>query len=149
MFQTCAPFARTYRIVNSLKETLNLPKTDFPMRAGLVKREPERIAHWKKIDLYGQMQEANAASAEEFLLHDGPPFGAISGSNEIGRSSLFCRPSGLGRSVIRIGLWRNGAVRQASRRITFIFQRCFQHGLTAVHDFVWFDAYRLPRTQPA
>lgn len=74
MFQTCAPFARTYRIVNSLKETLNLPKTDFPMRAGLVKREPERIAHWKKIDLYGQMQEANAASAEEFLLHDGPPF---------------------------------------------------------------------------
>nr|WP_221774265.1 isoleucine--tRNA ligase [Puniceicoccus vermicola] len=44
------------------------------MRAGLVKREPERIQHWKKIDLYGRMQESNAASEEEFLLHDGPPF---------------------------------------------------------------------------
>jgi len=60
--------------VNSLKETLNLPKTDFPMRAGLVKREPERIAHWKKMDLYGKMQAANADADEEFLLHDGPPF---------------------------------------------------------------------------
>ncbi|MGE9291058.1 MAG: class I tRNA ligase family protein, partial [Puniceicoccales bacterium] len=44
------------------------------MRAGLVKREPERIQQWKDIDLYGQMQESNAASDEEFLLHDGPPF---------------------------------------------------------------------------
>jgi len=60
--------------VNSLKETLNLPKTDFPMRAGLVQREPVRIAHWQKLDLYGEMQKANADSEEEFLLHDGPPF---------------------------------------------------------------------------
>lgn len=44
------------------------------MRAGLVKREPERIQHWNKIDLYGQMQALNADSEKEFLLHDGPPF---------------------------------------------------------------------------
>lgn len=60
--------------MESLKDTLNLPKTDFPMRAGLVKREPERVAHWKKANLYQRMQEKNAGAEDGFLLHDGPPF---------------------------------------------------------------------------
>ena len=35
--------------------TLNLPKTDFPMRAGLPKREPEMLEHWQKLDIYNEM----------------------------------------------------------------------------------------------
>lgn len=56
-----------------LKDTLNLPKTGFPMRADLVRREPERMAHWHTIGLYNKIQEARA-SAQTFVLHDGPPF---------------------------------------------------------------------------
>ncbi len=55
------------------KDTLNLPKTDFPMKAGLAAREPETLARWQADDLYGQIQMARA-DAELFVLHDGPPF---------------------------------------------------------------------------
>jgi isoleucyl-tRNA synthetase len=57
----------------NLKDTLNLPKTDFPMRANLVEREPRRIEHWDKLDLYGKVQAKNAGK-KTFILHDGPPF---------------------------------------------------------------------------
>ncbi len=56
-----------------LKDTLNLPSTDFPMRAGLTTREPARLAHWEKTGLYRRIQEKNAAKPA-FILHDGPPF---------------------------------------------------------------------------
>ncbi len=56
-----------------LKDTLNLPKTQFPMRGNLVQREPERLKHWESIDLYAKIQ-AKTASGEPFILHDGPPF---------------------------------------------------------------------------
>jgi len=56
-----------------LKDTLNLPRTDFPMRGNLTAREPERLAHWEKIRLYPRVQEKNAAHPA-FVLHDGPPF---------------------------------------------------------------------------
>ena len=56
-----------------LKDTLNLPKTDFPMRANAVEREPVRLSHWEDQDVYQQMQEKNAGK-EDFILHDGPPF---------------------------------------------------------------------------
>ena len=53
--------------------TINLPKTDFPMRAGLPKREPEMLANWKKIDIYGELLRKNKEKPR-FSLHDGPPF---------------------------------------------------------------------------
>lgn len=56
------------------KETLNLPATDFPMRANLAAREPARIAFWEKSELYRRLQEKNAATGKTFVLHDGPPF---------------------------------------------------------------------------
>lgn len=56
-----------------LKDTLNLPVTDFAMRAGLAQREPGRIAHWEKTGLYRRIQETNAKGVP-FVLHDGPPF---------------------------------------------------------------------------
>jgi isoleucyl-tRNA synthetase len=55
------------------KETLNLPKTAFPMKADLVKREPERLAKWEAAGLYEHILEARA-DAPLFVLHDGPPF---------------------------------------------------------------------------
>ena len=55
------------------KQTLNLPRTDFPMKAGLTKREPEQLAVWEKDGLYSRIQEARR-DAPTFVLHDGPPF---------------------------------------------------------------------------
>ncbi len=55
------------------KDTLNLPRTDFPMRAKLPQREPEMLAAWEKEGLYARMQAAREG-AERFLLHDGPPY---------------------------------------------------------------------------
>ena len=56
-----------------LKDTLNLPKTDFPMRANAVVREPERVDHWSDQEVYQKMMSKNKGK-ESFVLHDGPPF---------------------------------------------------------------------------
>ncbi|MGD0086876.1 MAG: isoleucine--tRNA ligase [Verrucomicrobiota bacterium] len=56
------------------KNTLNLPRTDFPMKGDLVAREPERLSKWEKSDLYAKIQAARAGAKEKFVLHDGPPF---------------------------------------------------------------------------
>jgi len=53
--------------------TLNLPKTDFPMRAGLPKREPEMLKRWEEEHLYEEMLKKNEGKPR-FSLHDGPPF---------------------------------------------------------------------------
>src|ERR1051326_7783181 len=55
------------------KDTLNLPKTDFPMKASLTTREPEMLKRWEEAGLYHQIQRAREG-AELFVLHDGPPF---------------------------------------------------------------------------
>src|SRR5262249_35667597 len=55
------------------KETLNLPKTDFPMRANLAQREPEWLKRWAEGRLYERILAARAASPR-FVLHDGPPY---------------------------------------------------------------------------
>ena len=54
-------------------ETLFLPKTDFPMRAGLPQKEPEILARWRDIDLYGRLRAARKGRPR-FILHDGPPY---------------------------------------------------------------------------
>ena len=60
------------------KQTINLPKTDFPMKADLANREPAMVAWWQSIDLYGQLRR-KAAGRPKFVLLDGPPYanGAI------------------------------------------------------------------------
>jgi isoleucyl-tRNA synthetase len=55
------------------KDTLNLPKTEFPMKANLTIREPEILARWEAEDLYAQIQKEHE-SDPLFVLHDGPPF---------------------------------------------------------------------------
>lgn len=65
--ETTAEPARDYRA------TLFLPRTDFPMKAGLPMREPEWLARWEKMDLYERLRE-DAKGRETFTLHDGPPY---------------------------------------------------------------------------
>jgi isoleucyl-tRNA synthetase len=66
MPETQAP-RRDYR------STLNLPRTDFPMRAELPKREPDRVAWWAEHDTYNKRLKKNAGNPP-FILHDGPPY---------------------------------------------------------------------------
>ncbi|AJY47841.1 isoleucine--tRNA ligase [Martelella endophytica] len=54
-------------------ETLYLPKTDFPMRAGLPQKEPETVARWQEMGLYKKLRD-DAKGREKFVLHDGPPY---------------------------------------------------------------------------
>jgi isoleucyl-tRNA synthetase len=55
------------------KDTLNLPRTDFPMKANLPAREPEMLKQWEETHLYRQIQKSREGR-ELFVLHDGPPF---------------------------------------------------------------------------
>lgn len=54
-------------------QTLNLPKTDFPMRGNLPQREPQILDKWLNEDLYGKLMEHNEGKPL-FILHDGPPY---------------------------------------------------------------------------
>jgi len=54
-------------------KSLFLPRTDFPMRGGLPKKEPELLARWREIGLYGRLTEAGRGKPK-FVLHDGPPY---------------------------------------------------------------------------
>ncbi|HZH27594.1 MAG TPA: isoleucine--tRNA ligase [Azospirillaceae bacterium] len=55
------------------KSTVFLPKTEFPMRAGLPQKEPEILAHWRRIGLWDR-QRAQSKGRPQFVLHDGPPY---------------------------------------------------------------------------
>jgi isoleucyl-tRNA synthetase len=55
------------------KDTVNLPRTGFPMKANLQTAEPEALARWEKMDLYGQLREIRLGSPR-FVFHDGPPY---------------------------------------------------------------------------
>jgi len=55
------------------KDTVNLPRTEFPMKASLQTAEPEAIARWEAMDLYGQIREKRRG-APKFVFHDGPPY---------------------------------------------------------------------------
>ena len=55
------------------KETLNLPQTEFPMRANLAQREPATLARWEGMGLHRRMAE-NRKGRPTFVLHDGPPY---------------------------------------------------------------------------
>ena len=55
------------------KHTLNLPKTDFPMKADLPNREPKILKQWQDMDLYGKIRNIHKGK-NKFILHDGPPY---------------------------------------------------------------------------
>ncbi|PIE36045.1 MAG: isoleucine--tRNA ligase, partial [Gammaproteobacteria bacterium] len=55
------------------KHTLNLPRTEFPMRGNLARREPEMLARWEKAKIFDRIRE-HSAGRDTFVLHDGPPY---------------------------------------------------------------------------
>ena len=59
--------------MSKYQHTLNLPKTDFPMRANLAKKEPEFLQYWQDIDLYANIRKRQFGK-KTFILHDGPPY---------------------------------------------------------------------------
>ena len=60
-------------MTSGYKSTVFLPRTDFPMKAGLPRQEPETLERWRRIDLWRRLREDSAAR-ELFVLHDGPPY---------------------------------------------------------------------------
>ncbi|MDQ2948345.1 MAG: isoleucine--tRNA ligase, partial [Acidobacteriota bacterium] len=56
-----------------LKKTVNLPRTDFPMKANLPQQEPKMLARWEQENLYGQIRESRR-NRPKYVLHDGPPY---------------------------------------------------------------------------
>ncbi|MBB3170618.1 isoleucine--tRNA ligase [Parvibacter caecicola] len=70
-------------MANSYKDTMNLPQTDFSMRANLPQNEPKRLEKWAQEDIYGKVLEKNK-DGKPFILHDGPPY--ANGPIHIGHS---------------------------------------------------------------
>ena len=56
-----------------IKDTLNLPETDFPMKASLIKAEPQMLEWWAKEKIYEEIRESSKGK-EKFVFHDGPPY---------------------------------------------------------------------------
>ena len=71
--KTCTPISRHETVTESgsYKDTVNLPKTNFDMRANAIKREPEIQKFWEENKIYDRLSENNPG--ELFILHDGPP----------------------------------------------------------------------------
>src|SRR6202790_3342818 len=64
---------RTFRVPTDLKSTINLPKTAFPMKAGLPQNEPKILARWEEQRIYDRIREVRKG-APTYVLHDGPPY---------------------------------------------------------------------------
>jgi isoleucyl-tRNA synthetase len=93
------------------RDTLNLPRTDFPMKADLPRREPERLAWWKERQLYRRLREARGGRPV-FLLHDGPPYSNDhlhmgTASNKIWKDALVRSVSLLGFDSPYLPGWDN------------------------------------------
>ena len=73
MTDTTAPAGANAGKERDYSQTLFLPKTEFPMRAGLPQKEPEMLARWEEIGLYEKLRAA-AKGRAKFVLHDGPPY---------------------------------------------------------------------------
>ena len=69
--------------MTNYKETLNLPLTQFPMKANLSQREPEILKKWQGMNLYRKIIQKNAGQPR-FVLHDGPPY--ANGSLHLGHA---------------------------------------------------------------
>ncbi len=68
-----APAQSEKKAASRYKDTLNLPRTSFPMKANLVQNEPASVKRWQAMGLYGRLRESRAGR-EKFVFHDGPPY---------------------------------------------------------------------------
>ncbi len=82
------------------RETLFLPKTDFPMKAGLANLEPKLLERWEKMNLHKQVRKA-VKGREKYILHDGPPY--ANGNIHIGHALNKILKDMVARSQIQLG----------------------------------------------
>ena len=80
------------------KDTVNLPRTSFPMKASLPSTEPETLARWAAMDLYRKIR-ARRHGAPKFVLHDGPPY--ANGNIHIGTAMNKILKDQIGRASCR------------------------------------------------
>ena len=80
-------FGRRDRLPFELKQTINLPKTDFPMKANLPQNEPKMLERWGQMGIYERIREARKG-APRYILHDGPPY--TSGPIHMGTAMNKC-----------------------------------------------------------
>ena len=97
------------------KKTLNMPKSGYPMRAGLPKREPEMLRYWEQLDLYNELLKKNEGKPL-FSLHDGPPFS--NGALHMGHALNKALKDFINRSYAMRGL-RAGKVFRANTTLRF------------------------------
>lgn len=69
------------------KHTLNLPQTEFAMKASLAQREPDMLKRWQAMNLYGLIRQ-HSAGRPPYILHDGPPYANGDLHLEIGRAHV-------------------------------------------------------------
>ncbi|MBQ5799828.1 MAG: class I tRNA ligase family protein, partial [Oscillospiraceae bacterium] len=84
------------------KQTLNMPKSGFPMRAGLPVREPEMLKKWQELDIYNELLKKNEGKPR-FSLHDGPPFS--NGNLHMGHALNKALKDFIVRSYAMRGYW--------------------------------------------
>src|SRR5580700_9059366 len=77
----------TNRVPFELKDTINLPKTAFPMKANLPQNEPKMLARWEQTPIYERIRQARKGSPT-YILHDGPPY--TSGPIHLGTAMNKC-----------------------------------------------------------
>src|SRR3954468_13494532 len=87
-------------MASELKDTLNLPKTDFPMKANLPQNEPKRLNFWQEIGIYERVREARK-HAPKYLLHDGPPY--ANGEIHLGHALNKCLKDVINRAQQMLG----------------------------------------------
>ena len=80
------------------KDTLNLPKTDFPMRGNLPEKEPVILAKWKALNLYARIRDRQKGKPR-YILHDGPPY--ANGNIHIGHALNKTLKDKIGRASCR------------------------------------------------
>jgi isoleucyl-tRNA synthetase len=95
-----------------LKSTLNLPKTDFPMKAKLPEREPQQLAAWEEMGLYHRILDSRAG-APLFVLHDGPPY--PTGEIHLGTGLNKVLKDMIVKSKTMAGKWRKSLVGKLRR----------------------------------
>jgi isoleucyl-tRNA synthetase len=83
------------------RPTVFLPKTDFPMKAGLPEREPQILSVWQAADLYTQLREARAGRPK-FIFHDGPPY--ANGDMHIGHALNHILKDAVMRPISPVGI---------------------------------------------
>ena len=92
---------RTLPVPMDLKSSINLPKTAFPMKAGLPQNEPKMLARWEQMKLYERIRQARKGK-QKYILHDGPPY--TSGPIHLGTAMNKCLKDFIVKSKTMSGL---------------------------------------------